>query len=173
MRKIIIAGLAMLTTLAAVLAAVLGSASGPVSAATIVTAKAAPASVVAAASTNAGLVNLAGVSCVAADFCAAVGIRAASDVGARHPIAMIWNGARWRSTAVSLPKGWLGGELESVSCRSTAYCVAVGDFFKNSSSIVPVAVTWNGRAWTAARALPSPAGSRSFAIGVSCTAVRH
>jgi hypothetical protein len=169
MRKIIIAGLAMVTTLAAVLAAVL-STSGPVNAA-IVTAKAAPASAVTAANTSS--VGLAEVSCVAADFCAAVGDRSSADLAPRHPIAMIWNGARWRSTAVSLPKGWPAGELEGVSCASTAYCVAVGDFFKNNSSLVPVTVTWNGRAWTAARALPSPAGSRPFAIGVSCAAVRH
>jgi hypothetical protein len=171
MRKIIIAGLAMLTTLAAVFAAVLGTASGPVSAAVVATTKAAPAAAVTAANTSS--VGLAGVSCVAADFCAAVGSRSAAEHAPNHPIAMIWNGARWRSTAVSLPKGWAGGELEGVSCASTAYCVAVGDFFKNNSSLVPVAVTWNGRAWTAARALPSPAGSRPFAIGVSCAAVRH
>ena len=172
MRKIILAGLAVLTTLAAVLAAVLGT-SGPVNAAAVATAKAVPASAVTAAATSTSLVNLAGVSCVAADFCAAVGIRAASDVGARHPIAMIWNGARWRSTAVSLPKGWPGGELEGVSCASATYCVAVGDYYRTNSSLIPVTVTWNGRAWAAARALPRLAGSHPFSGGISCAAPRH
>jgi hypothetical protein len=173
MRKIIIAGLAMLTTLAAVLAAVLGSGSGPVNAAVVATTKAAPASAVTAASTNTSLVNLAGVSCVAADFCVAVGFRSASDLAPRHPIAMIWNGVRWRSTEVSLPKGWPGGELASVSCASAVYCAAVGGYFKTNSSLIPVAVTWNGRAWTAARALPSVAGSRPYATDISCAAARH
>jgi hypothetical protein len=172
MRKIIIAWLAMLTTLAAVLAAVLGSASGPVNAATIVTTKAAPASAVTAASTSsAGLTE---VSCVAADFCMGVGSGSAADHGPTDPIAMVWNGSRWRSTAVSLPKGWRAGALEDVSCASTAYCVAVGDYFKTTgSSRVPVAVTWNGRAWAAARRLPSLAGSGPYAVGISCPAQRH
>ena len=173
MRKIIIAGLAMLTTLAAVLAVVLGSAGGPVNAAVVATTEAAPASAVAAASTSTSLESLAGVSCVAADFCVAVGFRSATDVAPRRPTAMIWNGARWRSAAVSLPKGWAGGELAGVSCASAVFCAAVGDFFRTNSSDTPVAVTWNGRAWTAARALPGLAGSRPFATGVSCAAARH
>ena len=172
MRKIIIAGLAVLTMLAGLLAAIVGTGGGPVSAAVVATAKAVPAGAVNAANTSS--VGLAGVSCAAADFCAGVGSRSAAERAYNNrPIAMVWNGARWRSTAVGLPKGWLAGELESVSCPSAAYCVAVGDFFRNSSTLVPVAVTWNGRAWTAARALPSPAGSRPFAVGVSCAAVRH
>jgi len=35
-----------------------------------------------------------------------------------------------------------------------------------------VAVTWNGRVWTATR-LPSLAGGRPFADGISCAAARH
>jgi hypothetical protein len=171
MRTIIIAGLAMLTTLAAVLAAVLGSASGPVSAAVVVTTKAAPAAAVAAA--GASLVDLGQVSCVTADFCMGVGSRSAAYGASSHPIAMIWNGARWRSTAVSLPKGWLSGTLEDVSCASATYCMADGDYFKSESARFPVAVIWNGRAWAAARRLPSLAGSGPFATYVSCAAPGH
>jgi hypothetical protein len=60
-----------------------------------------------------------------------------------------------------------------VSCASAVYCVAVGGYSKNESSPIPVAVTWNGRAWTAARALPSLTCSRPYATGISCAAARH
>lgn len=175
MRKIIIAGLAMLTTLGAVLAAVLGSPASPVKAATTATVNAATATRVSAAttaSTSTLRLELAGVSCVSAKFCAAVGTQEASARAYYVPIAMIWNGARWRRTAVNLPKGWLAGRLGGVSCTSAAYCVAVGDYFKSNTTTIPVAVTWNGRAWTA-RALPILAGGRLFAGGISCAAARR
>jgi hypothetical protein len=166
MRKVIIVGLAMLTTLGAVLAGVLGSPANPAAAST------APVNAATNASTSTHVIELAGVSCVSANFCVAVGNQAAS-ARARHvPIAMIWNGARWRRTAVNLPKGWLAGQLGGVSCMSAAYCVAIGNYAKNNSSTIPVAVTWNGRAWTA-RALPSLAGGRPAADGISCAAARR
>jgi hypothetical protein len=37
-----------------------------------------------------------------------------------------WNGTRWRLTRLTLPVGQAGG-LASVSCVSTAACVAVGN----------------------------------------------
>jgi hypothetical protein len=172
MRKIIIAGLAMLMTLGSVLGAVLGSASSPAKAAT--TAIRVSATATAAGSTF--LRELTGVSCVSANFCVAVGDQAVSERARYVPIATIWNGARWGATATPLPKGWPGGELLSVSCTSRTYCVAVGNYLKSNSSTissdVPVAVTWNGRAWTA-RALPSLAGGRPIAVGVSCAAARR
>lgn len=175
MRKIIIAGLAMLTTLGVMLAAVLGSAASPVNAATIATVATAnaTATVSVSASASAQRLDLADVSCVSADFCVAVGSRTTSARTDEFPLAMIWNGARWRQTATPLPKGWPAGQLGSVSCPSRSYCVAVGGYFKDSSASIPVAVTWNGKAWTAARALPRLAGGDPFADGVSCTAARR
>jgi hypothetical protein len=164
MRKIIIAGLAILTTLGAVLAVVLSSPSGPADATTAST----------SASTSRPVVDLAAVSCVSASFCMAVGGQAASVEAAAAPLALIWNGAHWRRTAVNLPNGWLSGSLLSVSCTSAAYCVAAGGYSKTGSfsASIPVAVTWNGSAWTAT-ALPRLAGGRPDALGVSCTEARH
>jgi hypothetical protein len=167
MRKIIIAGLAMLTTLGAVLAVLLGSAASPVEATTAATANA-----VTTASTTTSLFDLANVSCVSANFCVTVGEKAASARSPRIPLAMIWNGARWRETATPLLKGGPVGYLSSVSCTSSSYCVAVGNYSKNKTSDIPVAVTWNGRAWTT-RALPSLAGGQPYAEGISCAAARH
>jgi hypothetical protein len=163
MRKIIIAGLVMLTALGAVLAAMLGSPASPASATT--------ASM--RSSTSPHVVDLADVSCVSANFCMAVGSQEAKFGAAPAPIAMIWNGAQWLRTAVKLPEGWRAGELDYVSCTSAAYCVADGSYDRTAPSpTAPVAVTWNGRAWTA-RTLPSLAGGSPFAVGVSCAAARH
>jgi hypothetical protein len=168
-RKLIIAGLAVLMTVGVALAGVLGSAGSPVKAATTAM-RVSPATT---ASRSTFLRGLTGVSCVSANFCVAVGAQAASERARSVPIATIWNGSRWGATATPLPKGWFEGGLGSVSCTSRSYCVAVGNYSKNNSSSissdVPVAVTWDGRAWTA-RALPSLAGGRPFAIGVSCAA---
>jgi hypothetical protein len=179
MRKFIIAGLAMLTTLGAVLAAVLGSSAGPVKASTTATVDAATGtrvSTAAAANASTLMLQLNGVSCVSATFCAGVGAEGNSAHPARGnvPLTMIWNGARWRETATPLPKGWPEGQLGGVSCTSTSYCVAVGDYSTGSGSTVNAMVdTWNGRDWTAT-VLPRPAGTlRIFDGAISCPAAHR
>jgi hypothetical protein len=116
--------------------------------------------------------DLSGVSCASATFCAAVGER--DETGSPSnvlPLAEIWNGARWRRTAVSIPKGWSQGDLDSVSCTSPAYCVAVGTYGGNGISYA-MAQTWNGRAWTVT-VLPQLPHSHVLADSVSCGAPRH
>ncbi len=153
-RRIVIALLPLLATLGVVL----GSPAAPVDAGT------------SAASTL--LRQLDGVSCVSATFCAAVG--AAGDgadwpVG-NVPLAMIWNGTRWRETAVPLPKGWTEGQLTSVSCVSARDCVAIGAYANDDSTPYPLTETWTGRSWTPA-ALARPARFyQPLAGGVSCVA---
>jgi hypothetical protein len=136
-------------------------------------AAAVPAAAANAASGSTLLLGLNGVSCVSAKFCAAVGAQGDSAYPARGnvPLTMIWNGAHWRKTATPLAKGWPQGELYGVSCTSAAYCVAVGENYRNGH-YSPLAQTWNGRAWTAI-ALPAVTGSVYFhAQAVSCGAAR-
>jgi len=105
-----------------------------------------------------------GVSCVTAKYCVAVG---AAQGG---PLALIWNGVKWRKVAVKLPAG-SAGVLDSVSCASTTYCVAVGPLGKVPPTR-PFAATWNGRVWTSA-VLPKPAGAVVFSVAaVSCVKAR-
>ncbi len=155
-RKIVIAGLAAV--------AALSGAIGPASAASAdAAAPGNPASVTpAAAAAAAPAQALSGVSCVSARYCVAVGS------GPSGPLALLWNGATWRKTAVPLPAGSSQGYLLSVSCPSAAYCVAVGRY--GMQPIVYTLVeTWNGKAWT-----PStlPGGYGTYAASVSCGAVR-
>ena len=169
MRKIIIAGLAMLTTLGAVLAAVLGPPASPVKATTAATVNAATT-----ASMSTLMLQLNGLSCVSATFCAGVGEQGDRAHPARGdvPLTMIWNGAHWRKTATPLPKGWPEGQLGGVSCTSRSYCVAIGDYSKGFN-INPLVETWNGRDWTATE-LPRPAGKFYVVEGtVSCPAAHR
>ena len=161
MRRITITALAVLTTLGAVLAGILGSAASPARAA--------------AAGPSALLLGLNGVSCGSARFCAAVGAQDDSAHPARGdvPLTLIWNGERWRKTATPLPRGWPQGQLNSVSCPSPAYCVAVG-YVARISGYSPFAETWHGHGWTAST-LPRPTtaaeGAVDFGGVVSCGAV--
>ena len=82
---------------------------------------------------------------------------------------MIWNGTHLRETAVPLPKGQAEGQLDSVSCVSASYCVAVGGYGLSGPG-GPLAETWNGTAWTAA-VLPWPAQKRG--AGPSTASVRQ
>jgi hypothetical protein len=91
---------------------------------------------------------LAGISCVSASFCLAVG-GYADALGRKHSLAEEWNGRRWRI----LP-GAGGTGLSGVSCTSTKFCLAVGS----------PAQRWDGRRWTATR---TPRGLRL--VGISCT----
>ncbi len=162
MRKMMIA---VLGALAAV-AAVLGPPAAPVNAAAV----AGSAATGTASAPGALLLALNGVSCVSAKFCAAVGTQghgaglSQGDV----PLTMIWNGKRWLKTAAPLPANVRLGQLDSVSCTSAAYCVAVGNAGGTDSP--PLAETWNGRAWTPAT-LPAH-GPVSSGLAVSCGAAR-
>ncbi len=106
--------------------------------------------------------SLSGVSCVSATYCMAVGS------GPSGPLALLWNGATWRKTAVPLPAGSTAGFLSSVSCTSAAYCVAVGRYGMQPV-VFSLVETWNGKAWTPS-ALPGQYGA--YVTSVSCGAVR-
>jgi hypothetical protein len=175
MRKIILAGLAMLTALGAVLAAVLGSPASPVETTTAATVNPATATKVSAATTASTLMlQLNGVSCISVTFCAGVGEQGDRAHLARGdvPLTMIWNGEHWRKTATPLPKGWPEGQLGGVSCTSRLYCIAIGDYSKGFN-INPLVETWNGRNWRATE-LPRPAGNFRVVEGaVSCPAAHR
>lgn len=174
MRKAVTAGLAMLAALGTVLgcssAGLNAAPVGPVTAASV-TVTAMNAALAAPASTL--MLQFNGISCLSAEFCAAVGAQGDTAHLARGnvPLAMIWTGTRWRRTAVPLAQGFPQGELFSISCTSPVYCVAVGHSVRGGYS-TPLAETWNGRTWTA-QALPRVTGrSYGASYGVSCAAAR-
>lgn len=121
------------------------------------------------------------VDCSSTSFCMAVGGRA-SGVGVAA-LAVRWNGSRWTSLPVPLPRGltsipiYRRFDLSGVACRTSSDCTAVGAFQAGSRAFDrPLVYRWNGRRW---RQQASPTGSRfltrldavSCPTATSCLAV--
>ena len=102
---------------------------------------------------------LAGVSCVSATSCLAVGSNAIS------PLAgLVWNGTSWTTSVVSPPA--LYDSFTGVACSSVTSCVAVGYDSTGNGGDAPLVETWNGSGWTFVSS-PNPSPN-SFLMGVSC-----
>jgi hypothetical protein len=91
--------------------------------------------------------------------------------GTTAPVAVRWDGSRWRRLAVRLPSGAGGGMLHSVSCKPGG-CLAVGEYFPASGGDFAVAEYWDDSAWApVAVAFPPGPGTQSLAA-VSCVTAR-
>jgi len=107
--------------------------------------------------TENGTTGLTGVSCPTAGTCTAVGENAGGG-----PLAMHWDGLKWRTQTAADELGVLG--FNGVSCASASACTAIGGSYGQR---------WNGRKWTRQR-IAVPARARSFNLtAVSCSSARH
>jgi hypothetical protein len=81
-----------------------------------------------------------------------------------------WNGAMWTISASPNegPKNNIENFLQSVSCSSAAFCVAVGDYASASDYLQTMVESWSGSAWSVV-ANPDPSDENSSFHGVSCT----
>jgi len=109
--------------------------------------------------------SLAGVSCVSASDCTAVGDSAAPS-GADSPLVERWDGSAWTIQPTPNPGG-ASSALNAVSCPTTGACTAVGLKFVSGGSTT-LAETWDGAAWTI-QAAPNP-GTDNSLDAVSCSA---
>lgn len=129
------------------------------------------------ASGSSGSLN--GISCGSASSCMAVG------AAGGKPVALTWDGTRWRATEVPVPPP-LGGSgsspwgygLDTVSCSSPTECVAVGlESYPtvDTPNSYMFAVVWNGTLWTASNLAPGDGRQRLSDIACpapkDCTAV--
>ena len=103
---------------------------------------------------------LAAISCPAPGNCYAAGEYTPKGSVAQHPLIEHWNGTSWHQDAVPVPRSGSDALLFDISCRTAAFCVAVG--FTGPFAFVE---RWNGRSWTETR--PPTAGGALLA-GVSC-----
>jgi hypothetical protein len=111
---------------------------------------------------------LAGVSCPAKDFCAAVGSYTPQFF--QSSLTEVWNGKHWIAKSFPLPAGASSAQLSGVSCVTVKFCEAVGSYVDVDGSVVPLAATWTGNRWRLQTA-PAPSGSAPLTDGlnaVSC-----
>jgi hypothetical protein len=114
---------------------------------------------------------LAGVACATATTCFGVG-RYTNSAGTTVPLIERPTATGWSVVGASALKG--AGSLSSVSCPSTATCVAAGT--SGSFGAERTLITrWNGTAWSI---MPSPNATHagkplnSFLLGVSCSSAK-
>jgi RHS repeat-associated protein len=92
--------------------------------------------------------QLLGVSCVSTSLCHAVG--SYTESGTVKTLAITWNGTAWSVTASPNPAGSSETKLASISCVSTTSCSALGSSNDGGSQSFPLAMAWNGTAWSQA-----------------------
>lgn len=115
--------------------------------------------------TNVAGAQLNGVSCVGARFCLAVG---GTTVGSSSSpqdriLAERWSGGSWSVVST----GTIGGALYGVSCISSSFCMAVGEWQASSGQQRSRVLVFNGSTWTIIPSA-SPAGTNNLLYGVSC-----
>lgn len=117
---------------------------------------------------------LSGVSCPVASFCVAIG---SVELAAPHPsadlLAESWDGTSWSATILPTPPGGTAPALFAVSCATEGACVAVGDYFDDTTSTYrPLAEQFNGSTWSVVPAPVPPHGGGATAnsefTGVDC-----
>ena len=107
------------------------------------------------------------VSCGSTRSCIAVGyfIRTRR---IRERLAETWNGTAWTLSKTVNPPDDAGAVLDSVSCATTSFCVAVG-YYLDSDTWVTLSEEWNGANWSLL-VTSNPAGSIVASLyGVSCS----
>ena len=117
--------------------------------------------------------ELAGVSCLSATACIAIGNSGNAD--ATLTLAERWNGRKWvvqrtpSPSGTNNPGGTSESELAGVSCSSAKACIAAGDYYNRSGTQVTLAERWNGRKWVVQRT-PNPSDDGASPLkGVSCS----
>jgi len=110
-----------------------------------------------ASPSRAGTSGLAGVSCLSASSCTAVGSGSTSATAASKTLVETWNGTTW--SIVASPNNTTGkpNYLTAVSCVTASFCVAGGS----------QAESWNGSTWSIVSGLGTYAGGAGLG-GVSC-----
>jgi hypothetical protein len=108
-------------------------------------------------------IGLNAVSCPATNACLAVGFS-----NSLFPVAERWNGIAWDSESPAPPAG-IDGDLTGVSCLSSVYCVAVGDYHAAAGQQLTFAeLSLGSNQWSLLNTINASATSNVL-DGVSCT----
>jgi hypothetical protein len=106
-----------------------------------------------------------GVSCTSASFCLAVGLLS----GRHKAIADAWDGTTWSAVQVAAAPNNSIDIFTSVSCASTANCIAAGNY--GTVKTLPLAEQWHGSGTAMTlQQVPAPPSNLANSLGgVSCT----
>ncbi|MFZ1927294.1 MAG: hypothetical protein WAU42_14275 [Solirubrobacteraceae bacterium] len=123
--------------------------------------------------------QLLGVSCIEAGVCIAAGtwgIEPAGETPQFHAGSESYNKAekKWVATEAEEFAGAKYGVFYGISCKSSAFCMAVGKWSPNIAAgpYKTYAATWNGTGWKLVLWSGGPPGATEGALhGVSCPAV--
>ena len=108
---------------------------------------------------------LAGVACVSAGDCWAVG-KLNGDGGDPKTLIEQYADGLWSVVPSPSPPGG-GGQLNDVSCTSENHCWAVGSTARTATSSAPLIEQYGGTSWSVA-ASPAPVSEESQLMGVAC-----
>ena len=108
----------------------------------------------------------AGISCVNAESCAAVGSYTAS--GVQSMLARVKDANGWSLTSPATPAGATLSGFSDVSCTAANACTAVGGY-KTASASPTLAERWNGTSWSI-QSTPNPSTPSSSLTGIACAA---
>jgi PKD repeat protein len=129
-----------------------------------------------------------GVSCASASFCVSVGEQGVyfeppAPFYNNAPLVERWNGNEWVRETVPVyhqPADGFASGLESVSCSSPSFCMAVGENYGIGVGYGTLVERWNGKEWSLVPApLPSEAapnqnGTHEVRLhGVSCVSATY
>jgi hypothetical protein len=108
------------------------------------------------------------VSCGSSTMCVAVGL-VNPPSGSQQMLAEVWNGSEWKEQTPVIPPGAAARSLHDVSCPSSGWCEAVGNYVEGSNHLT-VAEGWNGLEWGLQQTYNQGNGFNSF-YGVGCASV--
>jgi hypothetical protein len=112
---------------------------------------------------------LEGVSCTSSTWCMAVGKADTPSFNGFY--ALYWNGTKWTAAMPATPSSGHEPELHGVSCVSSSWCVAVGDYYVINpfTEYLPLIEIWNGTSWSVQSSSMSPALGLLELFNVSCS----
>jgi subtilisin family serine protease len=110
------------------------------------------------------------VSCSGPGQCLAVGSYVTSESLEKRAAASLWTGKEWKTVNPPAPSPGFQPSLNGVSCLSATNCLAVGATTDTSAVAHPLAMKWNGSAWTEIPVTQPPSGYSYRLNDVSCPA---
>jgi hypothetical protein len=108
---------------------------------------------------------LEGVSCVSRSLCMGAG---GYYNGANYQTLIEkWNGSTWSLVSSPNTTSTQGNYLEGVSCASSSFCMAAGDYY-NGTNYQTLIEKWNGSTWSLVGSPNTSSTQDNYLRGVSC-----